>query len=201
ERYLQFRLEAVSGTTGVSRLRETYDRSLWLLLGLTGLVLLIACANLSNLMLARAGAREREFAVRLALGAGRGRLIRQTLTEGLLLATAGAAGGLALAAAFSRAIPHFLETNANPLDLDLALDWRMLVFTAAATSLTCVLLSLAPALLAARGQPAEAMKASARGLTTERSAFGFQRLLVVVQVSISLILVTGAFLFVASFRR
>ena len=201
ERYLQFRLEAISGATGVSRLREEYDRSLWLLLGLTALVLLIACANLSNLMLARAGARAREFAVRLALGAGRGRLIRQTLTEGLLMAMAGAGLGLVVAAALSRAILRFLETNGNRLDLDLALDWRMLAFTAAVTSLTCVLLSVAPALRAVRGQPAEAMKASARGLTTDRSGFGFQRLLVVVQVSISLILVAGAFLFVASFRR
>jgi hypothetical protein len=145
ERYRQFRLEAVSGATGVSRLRETYDRSLWLLLGLTGLVLLIACANLSNLMLARAGAREREFAVRLALGAGRGRLIRQTLIEGLLLAAAGAALGLAIAAALSRSILRFLETEGNRLVLNLALDGRMLAFTAAVACLTCVLLSLAPA--------------------------------------------------------
>jgi predicted permease len=201
ERYLEFRLEAVSGATGVSRLRETYDRSLWLLLGLAGLVLLIACANLSNLVLARAGAREREFAVRLALGAGRGRLIRQTLMEGLMLAGPGAVLGLALAAVLSRGILRFLETEENRLVLDLTVDWRMLAFTAAAACLTCVLLSLAPALRAARSQPAAAMKAGARGLTADRARFAFQRLLVVVQVSVSLVLVAGAFLFVASFRR
>jgi putative ABC transport system permease protein len=199
--YLQSRLEAISGATGVSRLRETYDRSLWLLLGLTGLILLIACANLSNLMLARARAREREFAVRLALGAGRGRLIRQTLTEGLLLAAVGAAFGLALASVLSRAILRFLETGGNRLSLDLTPDWRMLAFTAGVTSVVCVLLSLAPAFRAARGQAAEAMKAGARGLTADRSRFRFQRLLVVIQVSISLILVAGAFLFIGSFRR
>jgi predicted permease len=201
ERYLGFRLEAVSGATGVSRLRESYDRSLWLLLGLTGLVLLIACANLSNLMLGRAWAREREFAVRLALGAGRMRLIRQTLTEGLLLAAAGAGLGLGLAGGLSRSILRFLETEGSHLDLNLALDWRMLTFTAGVACLTCMLLSLAPALRAAQGHPAVAMRAGARGLTADRKRFGFQRLLVVVQVSVSLVLVAGAFLFVASFRR
>jgi predicted permease len=201
ERYRRLRLEADSGATGVSQLRETYDRSLWLLLGLTGLVLLIACANLSNLMLARAGAREREFSVRLALGAGRGRLIRQTLMEGLLLAAAGAALGLALATALSRGILRFLETGGNRLKLDLALDGRMLAFTATVACVICVLLSLAPALRAGRSQPAAAMKAGARGLTADRARFGFQRLLVVVQVSVSLVLVAGAFLFVASFHR
>jgi predicted permease len=199
--YLEFRLEAISGATGVSRLREQYDSSLWLLLGLTALVLLIACANLSNLLLARAGTREREFSVRLALGAGRGRLIRQTLTEGLLLAAVGAAFGFALASVLSRVILRFLETDGNRPNLDLNPDWRIFAFTAAVTCVVCVLLSVAPALRAARGQAAEAMKASARGLTADRSRFGFQRLLVVIQVSISLILVAGAFLFVGSFRR
>ena len=201
DRYLHFRLEAVPAATGVSRMREQYNESLWLLLGLTALVLLIACANLSNLMLARARAREREFAVRLALGASRGRLASQTITESLLMAAAGAALGLVLAAVLSRTILHFLEANGNRLDLDLALDWRILAFTAAVSSFTCVLLSLAPALRAARGRPAEAMKSGARGLTTDRSRSAFHRLLVVTQVAISLILVSGAFLFVASFRR
>jgi predicted permease len=199
--YLQLRLTAISGATGVSQLREQYDRSLWLLLGLSGLVLVIACANLSNLMLARAGARAREFSVRLALGAGRGRLICQTLTEGFLLAAVGALLGLALAAVLSRAILHFLETADNPLSLDLNPDWRIFGFTAAVVCLTCILLSMAPAIRAARGQAADAMKASARGVTMDRGRFGFQRLLVVFQVSLSLILVTGAFLFVSSFRR
>jgi putative ABC transport system permease protein len=199
--YLQFRLEAISGATGVSQLRQEYDRSLRLLLGLTALVLLIACANLSNLMLARAGARAREFSVRLALGAGRGRLICQTLTEGLVLALAGAASGLVLASVLSRAILRFLEKDGNPVSLDLTPDGRILGFTAGIAGLTCVLLSVAPAIRAARGQAGDAMKAGARGLTMDRGRFGFQRLLVVLQVSISLVLVAGAFLFVASFRR
>ncbi len=201
DRYSRFRLEAVPGATGISRLREEYDRSLWLLLGLTGLVLLIACANLANLMLARSGARQREFAVRVALGAGSGRLIRQALSESLLLAATGAALGLALAAALSRGILRFLDAGGQALHLDLTLDWRMLVFTAAVASATCVLLGLAPALRSARVQPASAIKTGGRGLTAGRGRFQFQRLLVVVQVAVSLLLVAGAFLFVQSFRR
>jgi hypothetical protein len=157
DHYLTSRLEATGGASGVSRLREQYDRSLWLLLGLTGFVLLIVCANLSNLLLARARAREREFAVRLALGAGRGRLIRQSLTEGLLLAAIGAGLGFGLAGVFGRAILRFLETGGNQLDLDLTADCRMLAFTASVTGFTCLLLSLAPAFRAARGQASEAM--------------------------------------------
>ncbi|HEV3198988.1 MAG TPA: ABC transporter permease, partial [Bryobacteraceae bacterium] len=201
ERYLGFRLAAFPGATGVSRLREEYDQSLWLLLGLTGLVLLIACANLANLVLARAGAREREFAVRVALGAGRGRLIRQSLMESLVLAAAGATLGLYLAAALSRGIVRFLSTQNNPVYLDLVLDWRMLLFTAAVTSAAVILLGLVPALRSSRAQPAAAIKGGGRSVTTDRGRFGFQRLLVVVQVSVSLVVVAGALLFVSSFRH
>jgi len=201
ERYLGFRLTARPGATGVSRLREEYDQSLWLLLGLTGLVLLIACANLANLVLARAGSREREFAVRVALGAGRGRLMRQSLMESLVLAAAGAMLGLYLAAVLSRGIVNFLSTQNNPIHLDLALDWRMLLFTAAVTSAACVLLGLVPALRSSRAQPAAAIKSGGRTLTADRGRFGFQRLLVVVQVSVSLVVMAGALLFVGSFRH
>jgi predicted permease len=201
DRYLGFRLEASPGATGVSRLREEYDRSLWLLLGLTGLVLLIGCANLSNLVLARGSARQREFALRLALGAGGGRLIRQSLTESLLLAASGTVLGICLAAVLSRGILVFLNTSNSNLHLDLVFDWRMLAFTAAVISATCLLLGLVPALRSARAHPASTIKAGGRGLTTDRGHFGFHRVLVVVQVSLSLVLVTGAFLFVGSFRR
>src|SRR5262249_38601443 len=101
----------------------------------------------------------------------------------------------------SRSILRFLETEGNRLDLELGLDWRMLAFTAVVVGVTCLLLGLAPALRAAQGQPAAAIKTGPRGLTADRSRFGFPRLLVVTQVSVSLVLVTGAFLFVASFRR
>ncbi|HXA07124.1 MAG TPA: ABC transporter permease [Bryobacteraceae bacterium] len=201
ERYKKFRLEAISARNGVSSLRAQYDDPLWLLLGITGLVLLIACGNLTNLMLARASARQREFALRLALGASRSRLIRQSLCESLLLASTGAALGLALAGALSKSILYFLSTEGDPLHLELSTDWRMLAFTATVGTLACAILGLAPALRSSHIEPGAAIKAAGRGLTTAREGFSFQRVLVVVQISVSLVLVVGALLFVQSFRN
>jgi predicted permease len=201
ETYKKFQLEAAPAGNGVSSLRDQYDTSLWLLLGITGLVLLIACANLGNLMLARAGARQREFAVRLALGASRGRLIRQSLAESLLVAAAGAALGLGLARALSQSIIWFLSTENDVPQLDLSADWRMLAFTTAVAMLACVIFGLAPALRCSQTEPGAAIKSGGRSVTEGRERFSFQRLLVVVQISVSLVLVVGALLFVGSFRN
>ncbi|HET6891922.1 MAG TPA: ABC transporter permease, partial [Pyrinomonadaceae bacterium] len=144
--YLASKLITVSSGTGTSQLREKYEQSLWLLLAIAGLVLLIACANLANLLLARASAREREIAVRQALGASRGRLIRQLLLEGLLLASLGAALGAGLAYVLSRSLVAFLNTTADPVFLDLTPDWRVFCFTAGLAVLTCLLFGLTPAI-------------------------------------------------------
>jgi predicted permease len=200
-RYSQFQLSAYPGGTGVSQLRKTYDTSLWLLMGITGLVLLIACANLANLMLARASTREREMAVRLALGASRWQLIRQLLSEGLLLAGGGALLGFGLASALSRVVVRFLSTETNSLHLDLGTDWRVLAFTAAVAVSTCVVFSLAPAFRSSRTEPSTALKSGARGTTASRGRFSFQRTLVVSQIAVSLVLLVGALLFVRSFRN
>jgi len=165
------------------------------------LVLLIACANLANLMLARAGVREREIAVRLAIGASRGRLIRQLLAESLVLASCGAALGAVFGQALSRFLVSFLTTGRDRLFLDLSTDWRVLSFTAALAVLTCILFGLTPALRATRSGPGAAMKAGARGLTAGRERFSLRRMLVVSQVALSLVLLVGALLFVRSLRN
>ncbi|MGI8745279.1 MAG: ADOP family duplicated permease [Bryobacteraceae bacterium] len=201
ERYLEFRLAAYPAGKGVSPLRQMFDTSLWLLLWITGLVLLIACVNLANLMLARASTRQREIAVRLALGASRRRLIQQLLSESLLLALIGALLGLCLARTLSQAIVWFVSTENNVLKLDLSIDWRVMVFTAVAAILTCVIFGLVPALRSSRTESSAAMKIGSRSITTGRERFSFQRFLIVFQIAISLVLLTSALLFVRSFRN
>ena len=199
--YLKFKLTAVAGGTGVSWLRDQYGNPLWLLLGTAGLVLLIACANLANLMLARATTREREIAVRLAVGASRGRLILQLLVESLLLATFGGGAGLLLAGMLSQFLVSLLNTQGNPLFLDLNLDWRVLAFTSGLAVLTCVLFGLAPALRATRLVPGMVMKAESHGLTETRERFRLRRALVATQVALSLVLLVGGLLFSRTLRN
>jgi putative ABC transport system permease protein len=200
EIYKHFRLAAYPASTGVSALRD-YDHSLFLILGIAGLVLLIACTNLANLMLARASVRQREMAVRLALGASHARLIRQLLTESLLLAATGAAMGIALAQSLSRLLVWSFSTEGAEANLQMVTDWRVLLFAAGAAAFTCVVFGIVPALRATRAEPISAMKAGGRGTTGGRERFSMQRLLVVTQVSVSLVLLVGALLFVRSFRN
>jgi putative ABC transport system permease protein len=199
--YLKFTLTAVPTGSGVSWLRDQYSESLSLLLGTAGLVLLIACANLANLMLARASARKQEFSVRLALGAPRSRLVRQLTTESLLLAVIGGALGLALAGSLSQVLVASLGTEGDPLFLDLKPEWRVLAFTLGLATLTCVLFGLAPALRASRISPCEAFRANSRTVTSDRAQFGLRQLLVVAQVALSFVLVVGALLFSGSLRN
>jgi predicted permease len=199
--YLGFKLAAVPAGTGVSSLRQTYSRPLWLLLAIAGLVLLIACANLANLLLARASAREREMAVRLALGASRARLIRQLMSESLLLALVGAILGWLLARMLSQFLVAFLSTEGNSLFVDLHLDWRVLAFTTGLTGLTCTLFGLMPALRGTRSSPSTALKSIGRGMTASRERFGLRKALVVSQVALSLLLVVSALLFSLSLRN
>jgi predicted permease len=199
--YLAMKLTAEPSAAGVSMLRETYSDPLRFLLGIAGLVLLITCANLASLMLARTTARERDMAVRLAIGAGRWRLIRLVLGESLLLSIAGALAGAAMAQALSRALVAYLNTPNNPISLDFKLDWRLFGFLLGISLLTCLLFGLAAALRASRTSPGAAMKAGGPGMTASRGRLGFRGALVVLQVALSLVLLFSALLFTQSLRN
>ncbi len=197
ERFFQYRFGVEPAAGGYSLLRDAYTTPLHLLLGIAGLVLLIACANLANLLLARASARGREIAVRLALGASRGRLVRQLMVESLLLALAGAALGLGLAHVLGDVLVELLATEGEGLLIERTLDVRVLGFTAGLAALTCVLFGLAPALRASRTDVGLVLKAtSGRGATEGRDRLTLRRLLVVVQIALSFVLLVCALLFV-----
>ena len=170
-------------------------------MGIAGLVLLIACANLANLMLARASAREREIAIRHALGASRIRLIRQLLAESLLLASIGAVLGAFLAHVLCRFLVTFISTQGNSMFVDLGVDWHMSGFTAGLAVLTSILFGLAPAMRATRTSPASVLRSSGRGMTASRERFGLRRILVASQVALSMILLIGALLFVRTLQN
>ena len=199
--YLGFKLTALPAGTGVSSLRQDFEAPLWMLLAITGLVLLITCANLANLMLARASVRERDMAVRLALGASRWRLIRQLLAESILLATLGALLGLILAQLLSRVLVSALATGSRPLFVDLIPDWRVFAFIAGLAFLTCLLFGLTPAVRSTRTNLGEVLKSGSRGMSAGGRGLGLRRMLVISQVALSLVLLVGALLFVRSFQK
>jgi putative ABC transport system permease protein len=201
KKYLEYKLGAFSASTGFSELRSDSETSLWLLLGISGLVLLIACANLANLMLARASARERQITIRRALGATRWRMVRELLSESLLLAATGSICGLFLAFTISRMLVAFISTQQNPVFLDLAMDWRVLAFTTGLAALTTINFGLAPALRATRAEPATLLQSGSRGATGGRERFSLRRILIVSQVGLSVVLLMGALLFVRSLRN
>ena len=195
------------GGRGVSTLHNGFAEPLKLLMALVGLVLLIACANLANLLLARGAARQKEFAVRLSIGAARGRLIRQLLTESFLLAFLGAAVGVVLAQWADGLLLKMVSpeggTGQEPIQLTLAPDARVLAFTFAVAALTALLFGLIPALRATRLDLSPMLKSGASGATVEGHGRRFPagKILVVAQVSVSLVLLVAAGLFVHSLQR
>jgi predicted permease len=196
-----FRLAAYPAGAGVSYLRDQYNSSLEILLAITGLVLLIACANLANLMLARASAKRRELAVRIALGASRTRLLRQILLESALLAACGAILGAAIAQPLSRALVRSLDTRQSTVQLAMAPDWRVLLFAAAAGIATCVIFAALPALRSTGEDPLTSLKSGERGVVGNRERFSLQRATVITQIAVSMVLLVGALLFVRSYRN
>jgi putative ABC transport system permease protein len=198
--YLKEPFRLVPAAAGTSRLRQRYERPLVALLVVVALVLIVACANIANLLLARADARRHEFSIRLALGASRWCLARPLLIESVILAGVGAAFGLLFGAWGSRALFALASTWRDRYVLDLSFDWRVLTFTVAMTSATAVLFGTVPALRASRASPIDALKEHGRG-TIGGAGAGLSSGLVVVQVALSLVLVVAAGLFVRTFER
>ena len=199
-RYLANTFTIAPAGNGLSQIRSQYRLALLTLMAVVGAVLLIACANVANLLLARGAARQREIAIRMALGSGRARIIRQLLTESLLLSLCGAALGLVFAQWGTHVLVGYLSTSRNSVFLDLSIDARMLAFTAAVAILTGLLFGLAPAWRGTRVQPQTAMKANPRGVI-EGSKFGLGKALVMLQVALSLVLVVSAGLMLSTFWK
>jgi predicted permease len=192
-------IELLPASRGLDTVRRQFSRPLQTLMVMVALVLLIACANVANLLLARATARRKEFGVRLALGANRWRLVRQLLTESLLLVFLGGLLGLLFANWSGAFLTSFFASGSDRLSVDVTLNYRVLLFTLVVALLTGLLFGLAPAWQATRLAPAPTLKENASTNTRRRSRFG--NLLVVVQVALSLPLLVGAGLFLQTMRN
>jgi len=199
--YQQNTLGVTSAATGLSQVRREYRGALTVLMVCVGVVLLIACANVANLLLARSAVRAREMAIRMAIGAARRRIVRQLVTESLLLAGVGAVVGIALARLGTTLLVGLLTSGSDPVFLDLGVDGRILSFTLVVAVGTGLLFGLTPAWRATRVDPQVALKANGRGVVEGHSRFAVGKALVIVQIALSLVLLVGAGLLLGSFRK
>jgi predicted permease len=188
------RLDLADGSRGLHAAEGMFKEPVYVLMALTGFVLLLACANIANLLLARGAHRQREMSVRLALGAGRGRVLRQLLTESLMLAGIGGLGGLLLGYAGRNLLPTLMGNPWERNEFNVHFDWGIFGFAAGLTLLTGLLFGLAPAWLAARAEVSSSLKESAQTATRRRRGVA-GKFLVAFQIALSTLLVVGAGLF------
>lgn len=188
------RLAIVDGSRGLHFSDHMFKKPMYILLGFTGFVILLACANIANLLLSRAAQRQREISVRMAMGAGRGRVLRQLLTESMLLAAIGGALGLVFGYCGRNVLPNFLVNPWERHDINAPFDWMVFASAAAVTLVTGILFGLAPALFASRAQLSSSLKNTAQHATRQRKGLT-GRSIVAFQTALSTLLVIGAGLF------
>jgi predicted permease len=189
---LEFRLQLDPASQGLATLREQFSKPLWIVMTVVALLLLITCANVANLLLARANAREREIAIRLAIGAGKGRLMRQLMTESILLGVTGGGLGVALAYLGSSRLLALMAHGRSPVSLHVHPDLTVLAFALAVSLLTALVFGTVPAWRATDVNPSRSIAQNTRSSTDVRERHRLGKALVVLQVSMSLVLVLGA---------
>jgi putative ABC transport system permease protein len=201
DRYLKFTSGLEPGASGYSPVRRQFQAALWLLFCLVALVLVVACATVANLLLAAAAGRRRELALRLAIGAGRARLVQQLFLEGLVLAGAGGGLGLLFSTWATELLVRLLATSYDPVTMALGVDGRVLAFTAGAIGIAALAFSLAPIARAVRIDPGPVLKEGTRQAGGDRRPAGIARVLVTAQVALSMVLLVGSALFVLNLTR
>jgi predicted permease len=199
----QVHLSLEPGQQGFANLRNEFAQPLLLLMGMAAMVLLIACANIANLLLARAAARQRSFAVQLSMGASRLRLVRQMLLESILLSTCGGLLGIAVAFWCTKVLPKWASSGQTKIPVSLTPDARVLLFSVVVAVTTGILFGLAPALRSARVDPASVLKASAQSLSGQgrKGRWSLRKALVTSQVAFSLVLLVGAAMFLRTLEN
>lgn len=197
----QARIQLKPGSRGLTALREKFSKPLMFLMAVVGVLLLVACTNVANLLLARAKRRQREIALRLSLGASRLRVIRQLLTESALLATAGGGFGALLAFWGSNALVRLMSHSTSAIQLSVRPDARVLVFTGLVSLIAVVIFGIAPAWRSSKFDLSQAVKASTQGSAAAPGRFRMAESLVILQIALSLVLLVGAGLLVRTFQR
>jgi predicted permease len=201
EQFLKGTLHVEKAATGDSGLRNEFSDALMVLMGMVGVVLLIACGNVANLLIARAFSRQKEISVRLSLGASRGRLVRQLLVESMVLSVAGGAAGMALAWVMTRGLLALVPVEGNPLLIRPEPDGRILTFTLVVTVFTGIIFGLIPALRASRQDLWTTLKDTVGSIAGHRGSLFLRKGLIAIQVALSFLLLFGAGLFVRSLQN